>query len=95
MSEHEIQRFLLYVGASIAYAAFSYISKVLSDDDVHFDPVKMGKTVVVGAVAGGIMVSGGDEWSVEAYGAAAAIAIPVVDTMLNRAVDSMSRSESA
>lgn len=88
MNDQEpVVRAAIYVLAAIGYGVTGYLSKVSRNDDVTFSPTKLGKTVAVGAGAGVIMAARGDDVNPEAYAAAAAIAIPIVDELLNVAIE--------
>lgn len=83
-------RFAVYVTAAVGYAVAGYMSKVERDPGVDFSPTRFGTTVAIGVVAGLIMAARGDETSQEAYAAAAAIAIPIVDKAVNYFLDTRS-----
>lgn len=82
-----IYRALIYILGATAYAVSGYLTKVQKYDHISFDPVRFGTTVLIGVIAGGIMASRGSEMNPEAYAAAAAIAIPIADKVLNLVFD--------
>lgn len=79
----QMNRFLTYTLGAAIYAIAMYSKNAIQDDSVKFDPLYAGTTVLVGAVAGGIMASQGDEFSGESLAAAMGMAVPVVDRFLN------------
>lgn len=85
MSQHfaRYERAAMYIGAAVAWAVTGYLGNVRTSEDVEFDWMLAGKTVMLGVVAGIIMMSMGDEVTHEAFYAAMAIAIPIVDKALN------------
>lgn len=83
----ELQRLLVYTTAAVGYAVSGYMAKVRKDPDVSFDPVRFGTTVLIGVAAGVIMALRGEDVTPEAYAAAAAIAIPIVDKLVNLGLD--------
>lgn len=87
MPVEELNRLVLYVSAAIGYAVAGYMAQVKKHSDVTFDPIRFGTTVLIGLVAGLIMAARGDEMTADAYVAAAAIAIPITDKLLNLALD--------
>lgn len=90
MNIENLGRFAVYVTAAVGYAVAGYMAKVSKDPAITFDPVRFGTTVAIGVVAGLIMAARGDETSQEAYAAAAAIAIPIVDKAVNYLLDGRS-----
>lgn len=85
MSEHEpIMRASVYVLYATAYALAGYLANVVNDDDVDFNPVRFGKTVAIGIVAGVAMIVMDD---IDGVDAAIAIAIPIVDKIWNAAAN--------
>lgn len=85
--QSQLQRLVLYTTAAIGYALTGYVSKVRRDPDIQFDVAKFMKTILVGIAAGVIMAARGDDVNPEAYAAAAAIAIPIVDEVLNNIIE--------
>lgn len=82
-AEHDLTRILVYLGAAVGYAVSGYMTKVSRHEHVEFDLKRFGTTLVIGVVAGLVMAAQGDEVTPEAYAAAAAIAIPIADKVVN------------
>lgn len=89
MSEFQLQleRLALYTAAAVGYAVSGYMAKVRKNPEVEFSTTRFGTTLVIGVIAGVIMAGRGEEVTPEAYAAAAAIAIPIADKLVNYALD--------
>lgn len=79
MNEEQLTKAAIVVIGTVAYAVSGYMQKVRKDETVVFEPVKMGKTVVVGVVAGGVILL----QDVSEVEVAIGIAVPIVDEILN------------
>ena len=77
-------RWGLFVLAGVAWALVGYLTKVQGDPNRELQPRKAGKTVLIGAVAGGIAAGSGDPLTTEGLSVAMATAVPVVDRLWNR-----------
>lgn len=88
-TETQLSRLALYSAAATGYAITGYASKVRRRENESFSAAKFAKTVLVGVVAGGIMAARGDDVNPEAYTAASVIAIPIVDEVLNNAIETV------
>lgn len=79
MNEEQLTKAAIVIIGTVAYAVSGYMQKVRKDETVVFEPVKMGKTVVVGVVAGGVILL----QDVSEVEVAIGIAVPIVDEILN------------
>jgi len=77
-------RWGVFVLAGVAWALVGYLTKVQGDPNRELQPRKAGKTVLIGAVAGGIAAGSGDPLTTEGLSVAMATAVPVVDRLWNR-----------
>lgn len=78
-----LSRFAVYVTISVAWATIGYLTNVIENDHVEFNPTNYATTVLIGVIAGVIMAARGDEPTLGAYEAATAAAIPIADRIMN------------
>lgn len=83
MVEPDITRLVVYLGAATGYAVSGYFAKVSRNENVEFEVPRFATTLIIGLTAGLVMAAQGDEVTPEAYAAAATIAIPIADKVVN------------
>lgn len=79
MNEEQLTKAAIVIVGTVAYAVSGYLQKVRTNAAVQFDGQKFGKTVLVGVVAGGVILL----QDVSEADVAIGIAVPIVDELLN------------
>lgn len=79
-----IETGLVYAFGGAVYAVAGWLnSRAKREEDIPFRPRKAAQTVLIGAVAGVIVATQGDELSGANVEAAMALAIPIVNQLVN------------